>query len=155
MSYIVVHGFFYFNDFFGILIALNVKSVLMDNESILTELPLTEPIGSFIILQKDIKPVLTANGAYYYYGDVCQLLDRKVAECATITEQEKDKASKRGYITGIASALSCFLSSNSDMGFAIELMRNNGLKLQDFVDVGCNDYDIEVIKQKINTENND
>jgi len=146
MSYNVAHGFFYFNIFFGTLIALNVKSVLMDKRSILTELPLTEPIGSFIILQKDIKPVLTASGAYYYYGDVCQLLDRKVAECATFTEEAKDKASKHGYIAGIASALSCFLSSNSDMGFAIELVRNNGFKLQDFVDAGCNDYDIEVIK---------
>jgi hypothetical protein len=42
----------------------------------LTELPI-EPIGKFILDQLDIKPVMTHNGAYYHYADVCNILTRK------------------------------------------------------------------------------
>ena len=33
-------------------------------------------IGSFILAQEDIDPVMTNNGAYYHYSQVCVLLDR-------------------------------------------------------------------------------
>ena len=41
-----------------------------------TEIPTPKPIGDFILSQKDILPVMTSDGAYYYYGDVCTLLNR-------------------------------------------------------------------------------
>jgi hypothetical protein len=40
------------------------------------ELELEKPIGDFIIGQTDIRPLVTANGYYYHYSDVCKLLNR-------------------------------------------------------------------------------
>lgn len=40
------------------------------------ELKDIKPIGSFILEQEDIKPVMTENGAYYHYSQVCDLLNR-------------------------------------------------------------------------------
>lgn len=37
---------------------------------------LEEPIGNFILKQEDIKPIMTNNGAYYHYADVCTILNR-------------------------------------------------------------------------------
>ena len=34
------------------------------------------PIGDFILKQKDIKPLMREDGAYYHYVDVCKLLKR-------------------------------------------------------------------------------
>lgn len=48
----------------------------------LIELPI-EPVGNFILEQQDIKPVMTHNGAYYHYADVCKLLKRKEVKAAT------------------------------------------------------------------------
>lgn len=40
------------------------------------ELKEIKPIGSFILEQEDIKPLMTENGAYYHYTQVCELLSR-------------------------------------------------------------------------------
>jgi len=48
----------------------------------LIELPI-EPVGNFILEQQDIKPVMTHNGAYYHYADVCKILKRKEVKAAT------------------------------------------------------------------------
>lgn len=41
-----------------------------------TELEIPEPIGNFIISQKDITPFNAQDGAWYHYSDVCKLLNR-------------------------------------------------------------------------------
>ena len=38
------------------------------------ELKNIKPIGDFILNQDDIKPIMTENGAYYHYSQVCVLL---------------------------------------------------------------------------------
>ena len=47
------------------------------------ELPIPEPTGKFILEQEDIIPVMTHNGAYYHYADVCKLLNRKEVKAIT------------------------------------------------------------------------
>ena len=42
----------------------------------LIELDIPEPIGKFILDQEDVIPVMTNNGAYYHYADVCKMLNR-------------------------------------------------------------------------------
>ena len=37
---------------------------------------LEEPIGNFILEQNDLKPLITNNGYFYHYSDVCTLLNR-------------------------------------------------------------------------------
>jgi hypothetical protein len=52
------------------------RKIIDDIPLDLTELPIGPPIGQFILDQGDIKPVMTLNGAYYHYVDVCKLLKR-------------------------------------------------------------------------------
>lgn len=40
------------------------------------ELKEIKPIGDQIIKHKDIVPLMTHNGAYYHYSQVCVLMDR-------------------------------------------------------------------------------
>lgn len=40
------------------------------------ELKNIKPIGDFILNQDDIKPIMTENGAYYHYSQVCNMLSR-------------------------------------------------------------------------------
>lgn len=43
----------------------------------LREIRIDPPSGKFILEQTDITPIMTYNGAYYHYVDVCKLLKRK------------------------------------------------------------------------------
>lgn len=53
-----------------------VFPVTQPNHEAVKEEDIPKPIGSFILEQTDITPIMGVNGAYYYYGDVCTLLSR-------------------------------------------------------------------------------
>lgn len=50
-----------------------------------------KPIGDFIINQKDIEPVITTQGAYYHYKDVCTLLKRVLKSEEWVNHFQKER----------------------------------------------------------------
>ena len=42
----------------------------------MVELKQIKPIGEFILNQDDIKPIMTENGGYFHYSQVCVLITR-------------------------------------------------------------------------------
>lgn len=64
----------------------------------MTQMPLElkdipEPIGNFILEQKDVEPLMMPDGAYYHYSKVCVMLQRvltsRFASTPPTTEQSE------------------------------------------------------------------
>jgi len=70
----------------------NVSEIyyLSDDKQIIDELSIEpEPVANFILEQEDIKPIMTHNGAYYHYADVCKLIKKLKEEVNELAKERK------------------------------------------------------------------
>lgn len=90
------------------------------NELKETDIPV--PVGDFILNHPAIKAVMTENGGYYYFGDVCTLLkqyaekERNIAvdlldECRLQLEYLSNKFGETGTGNNLLSRINTFLDS--------------------------------------------
>jgi len=65
--------------------------------------PIPEPIGNYIIAQKDIEYEMTNNGGYWHYSKVCVLLSRHEKEIrkSLFTETDLESAYQEGFYAAI------------------------------------------------------